>query len=266
MSASNLYEQTGPRTKEFDKRHTNYSDSDLLKLIEKVVKERPTYGYRRVTAILNRDFRRESRPRINHKRVYRIMRENDLLWKPAKQKATRTHNGKVIVPQSDSRYCSDTFEIWCWDNKIVRVAFVLDCCDREVITWIATTAGINGAMIRDLMAEVVENRFGSVSQVPHRIEWLSDNGSIYRAHKTRQFAKMVGLDPCTTPVYSPESNGMAESFVKTFKRDYVRVNDLTSAVDVLEKLHDWFEDYNENHPHKGLRMKSPREFRQLQQV
>ncbi len=54
---------------------------------------------------------------------------------------------------------------------------------------------------------------------------------------------------------------MAEAFVKTFKRDYVYVNELWSAAAVLEQLPAWFQDYNEFAPHKGLKMKSPREFR-----
>ena len=55
-------------------------------------------------------------------------------------------------------------------------------------------------------------------------------------------------------------SSMSESFVKTFKRDYVRINPLPDAVTALGKLAGWFEDYNENHPHSGLRMRSPREF------
>jgi putative transposase len=52
---------------------------------------------------------------------------------------------------------------------------------------------------------------------------------------------------------------MAESFVKTFKRDYVCVHDRPDAQSVLAQFSRWFEDYNENHPHKALRMTSPRE-------
>ena len=65
---------------------------------------------------------------------------------------------------------------------------------------------------------------------------------------------------CFTPVQSPESNGISEAFVKTFKRDYVRVNPLPDALTALRQIAGWFEDYNENHPHSGLRMRSPREF------
>lgn len=115
-------------------------------------------------------------------------------------------------------------------------------------------------MIRDLMAEALELRFGNVEKSPHNIEWLSDNGSVYTSDKTKKFAKTLNMEPCTTPAYSPESNGMAESFVKTFKRDYVKVHDIETAEEVLKQLHDWFTDYNEYHPHKGLSMKSPREF------
>jgi putative transposase len=53
---------------------------------------------------------------------------------------------------------------------------------------------------------------------------------------------------------------MAEAFVKTFKRDYVYLNKLESAQAVLSQLDAWFDDYNEVHPHRGLRMRSPREF------
>jgi len=53
---------------------------------------------------------------------------------------------------------------------------------------------------------------------------------------------------------------MSEAFVKTFKRDYVYIHDRPDARTVLAQLSRWFEDYNENHPHKALQLKSPREF------
>jgi transposase InsO family protein len=85
-------------------------------------------------------------------------------------------------------------------------------------------------------------------------------GLPYRAHETFSFAQTIGLVPCFTPVRSPQSNGMAKSFVKTFKHDYVYVHDRPDAQSVLAQLPRWFEDYSENHPHKALRMKPPLEF------
>jgi len=111
------------------------------------------------------------------------------------------------------------------------------------------------------MVESVERRFGLVNKLPKPIEWLSDNGSPYTAGETRALARDIGLVPCTTPVQSPQSNGMAEAFVKTIKRDYARVSAKPDANSVLRQLDSWFGHYNTVHPHKALGYRSPREFR-----
>ena len=59
---------------------------------------------------------------------------------------------------------------------------------------------------------------------------------------------------------SPQSNGMAEAFVRTLKRDYVRVSPVPDAESVLRQLPLWLEHYNELHPHRALGYRSPREF------
>ena len=123
--------------------------------------------------------------------------------------------------------------------------------------------GIIGSYIRDMMLEAVEKRFGAL-RAPETIEMLSDNGSAYIAKETIIFAGQLNLKSCFTPVKSPQSNGMSEAFVKTFKRDYVYINPLPNAETVLKLIAEWFEDYNENHPHSGLKMRSPREFRSAQ--
>jgi hypothetical protein len=78
--------------------------------------------------------------------------------------------------------------------------------------------------------------------------------------ETVDFATALNLVPRFTPVRSPESNGVCEAFVKTFKRDYIRVNPRPDAISVLQQLPAWFDDYNAVHPQSGLRMLSPREF------
>ena len=101
------------------------------------------------------------------------------------------------------------------------MTFALDCCDQEAISWAATTGGHSGNAVRDVMLAAVENRFGDALKSPEEIEWLTDNGLHYIAEPTRTFAAELGLKPLTTPVCSPQSNGMAESFVKTMKRNYI---------------------------------------------
>jgi hypothetical protein len=74
-------------------------------------------------------------------------------------------------------------------------------------------------------------------------------------------ATALGLKLCFTPVRSPESNGIPEAFVKTFKPDYARPSILPDAETLM--LPPWFEDYNEVHPHPGLKFLPPREFLRL---
>ncbi|QOZ66666.1 hypothetical protein WN72_10145 [Bradyrhizobium arachidis] len=149
--------------------------------------------------------------------------------------------------------------ITCWNGEIVRVAFARDSHDREVISWVATTAGISGEMIRDMMVHCVEQRFADI-RAPRKVQWLTDNGSIFAAYRTLEIAAALNLEPCFTPVESPESNGMAEAFVKTFKRNYVRVNPIPDASTALQRIDQWMEDYNSEHPHFRLGYRSPREY------
>jgi putative transposase len=233
---------------------------DLVAAIKAVIADLPTYGYRRVHAILRRQALAQGRPPPNHKRVYRVMKEHGLLVQPHAGGAERRHDGRIAVAASDLRWCSDAFEVAAENGERVRVAFSLDCCDREAMSFVATTGGIGGEEVRDLMVAAVEHRFGRVNRLPQTIEWLTDNGSGYVAHETRRFARDLGLEPRTTPVESPQSNGMAEAFVRTIKRDYVRVSPVPDAESVLRQLPGWLAHYNAVHPHKALGYRSPREF------
>lgn len=237
-------------------------DDELVAEITREVAALPSYGYRRAWAMVNRRRDGEGCVRVNHKRIYRVMRDYRLLLRrhTGRPLDTRSHDGRIAVSESNRRWCSDGFEIACDNREHVRIAFALDCCDREAMSWVATTSGITGDLVRDLMVEAVETRFGNA--LPEQaIEWLTDNGSPYIARDTRAFAREVGLEPLTTAIQSPQSNGMAEAFVKTFKRDYVESMDRCDALTVMRQLHSAFEHYNEVHPHSALKMLSPRMFR-----
>ncbi|CVI20401.1 IS2 insertion element transposase InsAB'; KpLE2 phage-like element [Agrobacterium fabacearum CFBP 5771] len=238
-----------------------FADDDLVDEIKAIISEMPTYGYRRVHALLRRKARWESRSWPNVKRVYRVMKVHGLLLERHTGAIdSRRHDGRVAVAQSNLRWCSDGFEIGCDNKEKVRVAFALDCCDREAIAHVATTEGIKSEDVQDLVITAVENRFGRINILPKPIEWLTDNGSCFIASDTKSLLLDIGMEPRTTPVRSPQSNGMAEAFVKTFKRDYVSVNSIPDAKTVIAQLPLWFEHYNTLHPHKALGYRSPREF------
>lgn len=241
-------------------RYCKKEDNELLPYIREITDKRGSYGYRRVTVLLNHRLQSEGKLKVNHKRVYRIMKLNNLLLPTPNKKPTRCHDGKVITLRSNTRWCSDCFTIQCANGDRVHVAFAMDTCDREIIGYISSTVGIDGRAIRDMMFESMEYRFGKIEALPHTIQWLSDNGPCYVARETVAFARQLGFDVRTTPAYSPESNGMAEAFVKTFKRDYVAFFDPSNAHTTMKQLPIWFHDYNENAPHKGLKMMAPRQF------
>ena len=134
-------------------------DDTLLPLVRRLVDERPTYGYRRITALANRELAKAGEPAVNHKRVFRIMSKNGMLLAQHTGRRTgRVHDGKVVVMRSNLRWCSDGFEIACWNGDIVRVAFIIDAHDREIIAWHAVVgSGISGSMVRDMMLEAVES-------------------------------------------------------------------------------------------------------------
>ena len=170
----------GPQTRE--------GDLELNAEIRRLVDARPTYGYRRIAALLKRERRSAGLPNVNAKRVYRLMKKQGLLLaRHTGRRSALEHDGQVATLRSNVRWCSFGLEFTCWNGEVVRVAFVLDCHDREVIGWTATTAGLSGEMIRDMMVSCVESRFGAPC-APHRVQWLSDNGSIYAAAKTIDIA------------------------------------------------------------------------------
>jgi transposase InsO family protein len=143
-----------------------------------VFRQRPTYGYRRIAALIKRERRSGASTPVNAKRVYRLMKKHDCRW-------LATPAAIAPAPMTDASSPCDPMsagvltglEFTCWNDEVVRVAFALDCHDREVIGWVATTAGISGEMIRDLMVECGEAGFAA-QRAPHSVQWLADNGSI----------------------------------------------------------------------------------------
>ena len=241
--------------------YTRGVDRVVAAQIRAIIGTRASYGYRRVTALVNTRFG----TRYNRKRIRRVM----ALWGwtlpvRARRRNGRPHRGLIRRPCSDERWCSDGFEIACWNGEVVQVGFALDCHDREALAHVAAVGrDLAGADIQELMRRAVAGRFGG-RRPPRPVQWLSDNGSIYTALETLVVAERLGLTPITTPAASPESNGMAEAFVATMRRDYLDGADLSTAAAVLDQLDGWFADYNGVAPHSALGFKSPWEYRSAQ--
>jgi putative transposase len=242
-------------------RYACADDRVVAAQIRAVIRDRATHGYRRVTALVNR----ACGTAYNPKRVRRVMALNGwTLPVRVRRRSGRAHTGRVARDSSNERWCSDSLLVPCTNGEVVEIGFVLDCCDRECIAALGQPRDLCGADIRALMRQAVAARFPAGRAEPP-VQWLSDNEGMYTALETVIAAERLGLAPVTTPAYSPESNGMAEAFVKTLKRDYVDGADLGSAAAVLDQLPRWVADYNGVAPHSALGYLAPHEYRARQQ-
>ena len=170
VSRSNLIEHCKKVTPSSPAKKASVLDEEVLERIRRITNERATYGYPRVTAVLRKELKNEGKAPVNHKRVNRIMKENDLCLTRHKGKRTLNHDDKVITLRPNLRWCTDIFQIQCWNGDLVRVLFSLDCCDRDAMRFFATSEGIDVSRVRDLMTETLESRFGNVKTDPHRVE------------------------------------------------------------------------------------------------
>lgn len=224
-----------------------------------VIRQRGSYGYRRVTAMINRTFDTAN----NRKRIRRVMDMNAWnLPRSGRRRSGRAHTGRIVRGRSNERWSSDTLEISCWNGELVELGFILDCQDREAIAHLAVPRKYRSADVQQLLTLAARARFGSALPVD-RVQFLSDNGSIYTALDTVCTAERLGLMPVTTPAYSPQSNGMSEAFVNTLRRDYLDGAGRSTAAAVLDQIPSWIRDYNDVAPHSALGYRAPVEYRAL---
>ncbi len=125
------------------------NDVALVEQIKQAVGALPSYGYRRVWGLLRRQHEQQALPPVNVKRVYRVMRDHDLLLERRRKQpgVARRHEGRVAVDTSNTRWCSDGFEFRCEDGDKLRVTFALDCCDREAINWVVSPSATCPSLI-----------------------------------------------------------------------------------------------------------------------
>jgi putative transposase len=239
-------------------RYHRVDDPTVLQQIRAVTNSSANYSYRRVWAMANRTFRAG----YNCKRIRRVI---SCTASCSPRGGTAATAGRIwggsSKPASDQCWCSDVFLLPCWSGEVISVAFAIDCHDREVFAYIASPQPLTGADIRTLMDSARWARFGETTlKAPHAVQWLSDNGPSTR-HGVGAVRARAELGAAYDAGVRPESNGLAEGFVHTFKRDYVSVHDLRDAETMLAQLGQWFDDYNRQAPHSGLGMRPSAEYR-----
>lgn len=150
---------------------------------------------------------------------------------------SRDHNGHITVGESDQRWCSDGLEFKCFNGDTVSMTFVLDCCDREAISFVEE----KGKGLPAWMTQ--EQVLLAVNTVPRKLQLLIDNGSAYISQQTKALLKALDIEDCKKWGSSPQSNGIAESFVKILKRYYLHFIDLSSPKTALSCLPEMIQRY-----------------------
>ena len=259
VARSNLVEQLEGTVKRRG-RYQCQGDEELLAAIRQLTDARPTYGKQRITALLNRARRTSFAKPVNHERVFRSMVKANCCYG---RMSACGRFARILAKSLPRRLTSDGYRTG-W-RSVAGMARSGASRSPSISAIGKLSHGkskhrhISGGMMRDLMLACVKERLNA-PRAPHSVQWLTDNGSAYTTHETVAFAAALGLVPCFTPMRSPESNGVSQDFVKTLKRDYARIQPRPDALTVMQQLSARIEDYNEDHPHSGLRMRSPREF------
>jgi putative transposase len=171
----------------------------------------------------------------------------------------RRHEGRVSVLEPNRRWASDITGIKAWNGEKGRLAVIIDCADRMVLAWRFGPRMVSEEP-QEMVREAVFQRFGNETWKAQNLEFLSDNGPEYACRKLRHVLQGFGMIVCRTPRRSPESNGLAEAFFGSFKRDYVYQGELESREAVARQIPVWIEDYNQIAPHSALGMKAPAKF------
>lgn len=238
-------------------------DELLAERIRRLVQRYPTFGYRRLWAML----RREGIP-VNRKAVYRVLRLKR--WFVHQRQATprpRVRGRISRTPRSNARWAMDVTHIPCGRDGWGHLAAIIDCHDRELVGYEFALRGRAKEAERAL-EEACIRRFGTLRPNGETPVVRSDNGLIFQSRRFRAACRDYRLRQEFVTPYTPEQNGMIERFFRSLKEECVWQHRFDSFGAARRTVSRWIRWYNEGRPHQALGYLSPREYRaqQLNQV
>jgi putative transposase len=217
------------------------------------------YGYRRITALL-----RQSGWAVNHKRVQRLRREDNLLclharlFRPA---TTDSRHGWRVWPNL-ARHLLPTAvdQLWVADITYVRLdeafvylAVILDAFSRRVVGW-ALADHLRAALALDALEMAIRERCPAPGGLVHH----SDRGVQYACGDYIQRLEAAGIQPSMSRPGCPWDNAMAESFMRTLKKEEVTGRDYRDMAEVAASMERFIEMvYNRQRLHSALGYQSP---------
>jgi len=231
------------------------SNEELVELIKTVKLEHPYWGYRRVRARVSKILGYS----VNHKRIYRLMRNNGLMVDVKHYKAKRTvTRDKPRAVRKNEWWGTDMTKFYVQNVGWVYLVFVLDWYTKKIIGHKMGLKPNTGLWLDALRAAVDgECPLGSRS---YGIHLMSDNGSQPTSEKYENELKTLWIDHVTTSFSNPKGNADTERVFRTFKEDVVWPNEFDSYDRTTAEVDRWVHFYNTEYPHSSLGEISPTQF------
>lgn len=237
-------------------------DVDLRDQIQRLALEFPAYGYRRITAQLQREGWV-----VNHKRVLRLMREDNLLCVRKRRfvLTTDSDHGLLVYPNLvPTLSVTGLNQLWLSDITYVRLlhefiylAVILDGFSRRCIGW-SLSRHLDASLTLDALHQALEQRTVVPGLVHH-----SDRGVQYASQRYTELLAAHDIRISMSRRGNPYDNAFAESFIKTLKYEEVHLNDYESFADAYASIERFLEDvYNHKRLHSALGYRPPAEFEQ----
>ena len=237
-------------------------EMDLRDQIQRVALEFPSYGYRRITPELKR-----RGCTLNHKRVLRLMRQDNLLCVRHKRFVMTTdsrHNLRVYPNLARDFRSAAINQLWVADITYIRLrvefvylAVILDAYSRRVIGW-ALGRTLEAELALSALRMALEQRRPAAGLIHH-----SDRGVQYASGEYTGLLREHGVVISMSRRGNPYDNAYSESFIKTLKYEEVYRCDYRDLEDLYASIAEFIEDvYNRKRLHSALGYLPPAEFEQ----
>src|SRR5207247_7589849 len=238
-------------------------DMDLRDAIQRIALECPCYGRPRITAELRRQGRM-----VNPKRVYRLMREDNLLCVRKRKfvvTTDSTHGRKVYPNLAEEMTLSGIDQLWVADLTYIRLqtefvylAVVIDAFSRRVIGW-ALERTVDDELTLAALRQALELRRPAPGLVHH-----SDRGSQYASGDYTDLLKAQGCQISMSHKASPWENAGCESWMKTLKSEEVYRQEYRDLAEARASIAQFIDEvYNQKRLHSALGYRPPVEFEQV---